>query len=100
MDETLEILPGEDEIKTIKKRRVRQECDVCGEPAHYKHTFLFDNARRNPASSAYGRDDCTWCSDAHRFVCKEHKKDEAPPQEGLFWCSTFPASERFSHMFL
>ncbi len=97
--ETLEALPGEGEIKIVEKRRLRNECDVCGEPAHFKHTFLFENARGNPASSAYRHDDCSWCEDAHRYVCKEHHKDkDAPP--GTSWCSTFPASERFAHLFL
>ena len=100
MDETLEKLPGEDEIKTIIKKHIRQECDICGEVAHYKHTYLLPNARRNPASRAYGRDDCSWSEDACRFVCKEHKDDMTPPREDLSWCSTFPANKGFAHMFL
>lgn len=97
--ETLETLPGEDETKTVVKTRVRHECDECGEPAHFKHTFLLEGARSNPASSAYRRDDCSWCEDDCRYVCKEHERHRTPP-DGYVWCSTYPASERFAHMFL
>ncbi len=99
MDATLETLPGEGTTETVVKKRIRHECDVCGEPAHYKHTFLLLGDRRNPASSAYGRDDCTWAEDERRFVCNEHKDCRESP-EGYSWCSTFPASERFASMFL
>lgn len=99
MDATLDVLPGEGEVQTMRRTRVRQTCDVCGEPAHYKHTFLMHNARRNPDSAAYGRDDCSWCEDDCRFVCREHQNDRDAPQ-GMSWCSTFPASEGFAHMFL
>jgi hypothetical protein len=99
MDATLDVLPGEGEVKTTARRRDRQECEICGEPAHYKHTFLFENARSNPASKAYRKDDCSWCEDECRYVCKEHEKDRTGPH-GMSWCATFPASERFAHMFL
>jgi len=97
--ETLEILPGEGEVKTIVKTRLRRECDICGEPAHYKHTFLVHNARNQPASSAYRRDDCTWCQDAESFVCAEHEKERRAP-DGMSWCSTFRATEQLAHLFL
>ena len=100
MFETLDKLPGEGDTKTKTEVCIREECDVCGEPAHYKHTFLYDRARSNPASAAYGKDDCSWCEDASRFVCREHENDREPPQQGMGWCSTFPACERFKHMFL
>ena len=99
MNETLETLPGEGATEIVVKTRMRHECDVCGEPAHYKHTYLLEGARRNPASNAYGKDDCSWCEDESRFVCAEHKNDRQAP-EGYSWCSTFPASDRFAHMFL
>lgn len=99
MDATMEKLPGEGTTETVVKTRLRHECDVCGEPAHYKHTFLLEGARRNPASSAYGRDDCSWCEDESRFVCAEHKNDITAP-DGCSWCGTFSAVERFAHMFL
>lgn len=99
MSDTMEILPGEGETQTVVKTRQRQECDVCGEPAHYKHTYLLDGHRRNPASRAYGKDDCSWCEDTSRFVCAEHKSDRSAPN-GYSWCSTFAAVKRFAHMFL
>ena len=99
MNETLETLPGEGDTEAVVKTRMRHKCDVCGGPAHYKHTFLLDGARRNPASSAYGRDDCSWCEDEKRFVCAEHKNERQAPN-GYSWCSTFSATKRFAHMFL
>jgi len=99
MNETLDVLPGEGETKTVTSVRVRRECDECGEPAHYKHTFLLSNARRNPASTAYGRDDCTWCEDDCLYVCREHK-DLKRPRDGYSWCSTFAAVDRLKHLFL
>jgi hypothetical protein len=92
-------LKGEDDVQIITRRRVRYECHICGEPAHFKHTFLLEGARRNPASSAYGKDDCSWCEDDSLFVCKDHEKERTPP-DGYSWCSTFTASDRFAHLFL
>jgi hypothetical protein len=89
-------LPGEGEVQTITRTRLRHACENCGEPATKRHTYLHENARRNPASSAYGRDDCTWCSDHEEFTCNTCKR---PSVEGMGWCSTFGA-ERFPHMFL
>lgn len=100
MDEAQTIvapLKGEGDTKLIRKTRVRIECENCGEPAMKRHTFLLDNARRNPASSAYRRDDCTWCSDAEVFTCDTCKP--ATPH-GYDMCSTFSVCERFTHMFL
>lgn len=99
MDATLELLPGEGETKTVTKTRTRKACEFCGKPAHFKHTFLLGNYRHNPASSAYGRDDCSWCEDQCRFVCIAHQKENTPPP-GYESCSTFPATERFAHLFL
>lgn len=96
--DTLDILPGEGETKTITKTRYRVECEECGDPAHFKHSYLLaGDCRANPASSAYGRDDCTWCSDHEAFTCKTCKM---PTVDGYSWCSTFPATARFAHMFL
>lgn len=101
MDKTLDVLPGEGEIETITRTRVRICCDNCGARAHYKHTFLLPNARCNPASKAYERDDCTWYEDEHRFSCKDPEcQREMRKLDEYQWCSTFPASERFAHMFL
>ena len=99
MDDTLEVLPGEGTTECVVKTLTRRECEVCGEAAHYKHTFLLERARTNPASSAYGKDDCTFCEDERTFVCADHKSTRAGP-DGYWWCSTFPATERFARMFL
>jgi len=88
------------QIRTIKQRYNRRECEFCEEPATHKLTFLLPNARTNPASSAYRHDDCSWCSDQDVFVCDEHEKDSRKIAGDLKmeWCSSF-AYERFKHMF-
>ncbi len=95
-------LEGEGETKTIIKTRVRRECENCGEPATRQHTYLKPNARANPASSAYRRDDCTWCSDHELYLCDncEQRDCEVDVPDGYGWCSTFKLSERFTHLFL
>ncbi len=97
-------LKGEGETKTVVKTQVRRECNNCGEPATQQHTYLNDGttgARRNPASSAYGRDDCTWCSDYDQYLCDEcDRKDyEDDVPVGYHWCSTFRV-DRMPHLFL
>lgn len=94
-------LPGEGERKIVERVRVREECEQCGEPATKKHTYLLYNARSNPASSGYGKDDISWCSDIEAFACDDCREPSAP--DGHKWCATFtvsPATTRFSHMFL
>jgi hypothetical protein len=96
-------IPGEGEAKLVERTRVRIECVGCGEPATRRHTYLLPNARGNPASSAYGKDDCSWCSDHEVFTCADCHGGRAPTVEGYGWCSTFtlqPGSSRFAHMFL
>lgn len=96
----LELLPGEGETKTVIRTRVRIPCDECGEYATQRHTYLLPNARRNPASSAYRHDDCSWCSDHEVFTCYVCKR---PSVEGYEPCATFsiePGKMRFAHMFL
>ncbi len=97
-------LEGEGETNTVVKTRTRRECDGCGEPATHKHTYLDggpSGARRNPTSSAYGRDDCTWCSDYDQYLCDECDRrdyeDDVP--DGYHWCSTFKV-DRMPHLFL
>jgi len=99
MEPTLDILPGEGEIQVIEKKQIRIICDNCGENAHYHHTYLLPNARNNCASKAYRKDDCSWCSDAEAFTCRECKEIDVRPK-GYEWCSTFPATKAFAHMFL
>jgi hypothetical protein len=90
-------LKGEGESQIIRRTKVRIKCDQCGEPANFKHTYLLPNARSNPASSAYRKDDCSWCSDHEEFTCANCSK---PGVAGYAWCSTFTVSDRFAHMFL
>lgn len=86
-------LPGEGDTRVQVRRRV--ECDFCGEPATRRITYLRDNARSNPASSAYGHDDCTWCSDADAFACEDHKREiERDAPHGMSWCATFDGMRR------
>ena len=97
--DTMEKLPQEGEQSYKITKKLRRSCDECGEPAHFKHTWLLKGTRTNPASKAYGRDDCSWCADDCSFSC--HKcKDKMQPPEGFVRCSVFSAGERFAHMFL
>lgn len=86
----------EGDVKIVTYIAAQYECQVCFEPATQKHTYLLPNSRSNPASSGYGKDDISWCSDKEAFTCAEHKK---PNLEGYRWCSTFTKGERFNHMF-
>ena len=97
-------LRGEGETKTVVRTRVRIECENCGEPADQRHSYLLADARNNPASSGYGKDDLTWCSDVERHTCKSCRDSlwngRAPQIDGYGWCTTFGVSDRFAHMFL
>ena len=95
------LLKGEGEVRITKERCYRRICGQCDEPATHRLSFLLDGARRNPASKAYGRDDCSWCSDEDRYSCKSHVEDvrRAPP-EGMGWCSTFDCVKLYPHMLL
>lgn len=86
----------------IEKYIVKEhECEECGEPAQYKHTYLLRSARNNPRSNAFGRDDCTWCEDECRYACKEHSEQiRHDPPHDMSWCSTFARDRGFEHMFL
>ena len=90
------------EIKTTKQIARWRECDVCGYPAKWRITFLDDNnggCRRNPSSKAYGRDDCSWCSDYDVFACGKHEKEvkRSEPRTNFNWCGAFPL-KNFKHM--
>jgi len=89
------------QIKRIDYVCKERLCFECNEPAQYKHTFLLEGGRANPNSSAYRKDDCSWCEDECNYACEEHKElmRENPPIDGIRWCSTFYRS-RFPHMFL
>ena len=99
MDKTLKRLPGEGKVCYNVVKQCRRECDICGEDAHYKHTWLLKGTRSNPASKAYNRDDCSWCEDNRTFACRKCT-DKVRPPDGYVTCSVFPASTRFAHMFL
>lgn len=88
------------DIRTIKQRLNRKGCEYCDESATFKLTFLLPNARSNPASKAYRRDDCSWCSDQDVFVCNKHKDVmyKIEKELGMGWCASF-GYERFKHMF-
>jgi len=88
--------------KSVIQLCVREECEICGEPATHQLTFLLKNARSNPQSSAYHKDDCSWCSDDEMFVCDEHSKDYwgYAKEKDMEWCSDFAFGERFKHLFL
>ena len=64
-----------EDVKYFVERKIRLTCDECGEPATVKLGFLLENYRRNPASSAYGKDDCSWCVDKESFSCDAHVRD-------------------------
>jgi hypothetical protein len=88
-------LPGEGETRTQIRRR--RDCEVCGEAATKRITFLLERYRSNPASKAYGRDDCSWCSDHDAYACDEHEtkvRFAVPPgmssDVSIFGCKRFP----------
>lgn len=90
---------GEERI--TKEICCEHECFECGEPATHEINYLLEGTRRNPQSSAYGRDDCSWCSDDKVFTCEEHKKQAINnPPIGMVWCSDVTRNERFEHLFL
>lgn len=102
LESIMDVLPGEGDAETVVRVNTRKECENCGEPAHFRHTYLLPNARRNPESSAYRRDDCSWCSDHELFDCREcyiARGSREPRAEGYEWCSTF-SNGKFPHMFL
>lgn len=98
----VESLKGEGEIKVVIKQRARRRCDECGEPATKRIAFCYINGRRNPASSMYGRDDCSYCVDEQAFSCDECERsvERTMCPEGMNWSSTFTANERNAHLFL
>ena len=78
-----------------------QECDYCDAEATQQLTFVLPNARTNPASTGYGRDDISWCSDAKAFVCEDcaRRRHEIGRELGMEWCASFQNGERFGHLF-
>lgn len=72
----------------------RHECEACGAPAEMRHSFLLPNPRRNPASSAYGKDDISWCSDGESFTCMTCPE---PRLDGMEWSGS-QSGERAHHL--
>lgn len=98
-------LPGEGETKVVRRTRVRRECENCGEPAVYLNTYLNDGqvgARRNTASNAYRRDDCTWSSDHNQYLCGDCHQNahHVGVPDGFGWCATFECGPEYAHKFL
>jgi len=95
-------LPGEGDVVTKTYKRVREQCAECGEPATVKHSFLSEDARRDPASSAFGRDDCSFCSDHDEFACDECKRvvEREWCPDGMRWSSTCYLSDKNARSFL
>jgi len=86
------------DIRITKQIRRWHECQECGLPAKYRISFLLDGFRHNPASSGYGRDDCSWCSDLEVFACTKHKRElEIAPNGYHYGCTTFTL-KRMKHM--
>lgn len=90
----------EGEVRTITQVYERRTCEECGEPATAQLAFLLPNARHNPASSGYGKDDISYCHDETMFVCKAHaeRRGAIALRLGMEWCALFPI-ERFEHLF-
>jgi len=95
-------IKGENQMRVSVETRVRCECDNCAEPATKKFSFCYINGRENPASSMYGRDDCTYCSDAAAFSCDACEQDvrRVCCPDGMQWGGTFTLSEHNAYMFL
>ena len=89
------------ETKLVRKTAVPVECDNCEQPAKFMHTYLMENARNNPCSSGYRGDDISWCQDAKKYACAEHKRDvERDAPRGMNFAATFTDGIRFNHLFL
>ena len=76
------------QIETIVRVAKWHECEECDWPARYRLTFLLSGVRGNPASSAYGRDDCSRCSDLDLYACGQHHRGlRDNPPSGYVWCA-------------
>lgn len=91
------VLEGEGEIQTTIRIKVRRRCETCNGVAIFKHTYLLEGYRSNPASSGYHRDDCSYCEDAATFSCQTCKP-EIPA--GYCTASRYTCGKPFAHLFL
>ena len=86
------------ETKTTKQITRWRECEDCDRPAKYRLTFLLEHFRSNPASKAYGGDDCSWVSDLDIFSCERCKHTLSQSPHGYApGCGVFPL-KKFKHM--
>ncbi len=92
------VMPRVGDVEVTKKIRQWHGCNECGYPAKFRMTFLLEGFRHNPASSGYGRDDCSWCSDLDVYTCAAHKRElEQTPPGYSHGTTTFPL-KKFKHM--
>lgn len=90
-------IKGEGAFETVTRIRVRKHCELCDRFAEYKHTYLLEGTRTNPASSAYGKDDCRWCEDLASFTCGQCRPSVP---DGYTSGARFGYSDRVAHLFL
>lgn len=93
---------AEGEVRVDVSVRARRGCDNCGEPATKCIWFCYVNGRSNPASSMYGRDDCTYCRDAEAFACDqcERQVERGTCPDGMKWGATVTVGPGREHYFL
>ena len=76
--------------KIITMEYVQKTCDECANPATKRITFLYENARQNPASKGYRGDDISWCSDAEALSCDDCQNVvRGKKPENMSWAGTF-----------
>ncbi len=86
------------DIRVIRQIAQWRECEGCGKPAKYRLTFLLQDFRSNPASKAFGRDDCSWISDLDIYSCENCKHTLSQSPHGYnSGCGCFPLI-KFKHM--
>ena len=90
------------EVEIRKYKWLWRDCELCDRPASWRVTFLDDGyagCRRNPSSSAYGKDDCSWCSDYEVYACKTHMREveRLNPLPNHNHCASFPL-KKFKNM--
>ena len=86
-----------EKTKTVVKHLRRHECEECGAPATYRYTYLLEGMRNNPASSAYCRDDCSYCEDDAIFSCCRCGRPPTPG--GYVDASRYKYCEKWEHLF-
>ena len=91
---------GEGTTRVQVQERMRKGCANCAEPAIYRYTFLLENFRQNPASSAYRRDDCSRCCDMEIFACGDEACKPKTPEGHDRGYSKHTLGTGNRHMFL